>query len=61
LIKLVSQKNEKNSGAWAKIASVLPNRKVQSCHNVCRRKFNPYNYQGRWSEEDEENLISYVN
>jgi hypothetical protein len=56
----VSQKNEQHKGAWSSIASVLPNRSVQSCHNHCRRKFNPYNYRGAWSEDEVELLLNYV-
>jgi len=43
-------------GAWPKIAECLPNRTVQSCHNLCRRRFNPENYSGKWTSE-EENLL----
>ena len=46
--------------AWPAIAECLPNRSVQSCHNVCRRKFNPDNYQGKWSQEDEAQLLHLV-
>ncbi len=37
-------------GAWCAIAESLPNRSVQACHNVCRRKFNRNNYGGKWSQ-----------
>lgn len=47
-------------GAWTKIASVLPDRSVQSCHNVCRRKFNCYNYKGKWSLAEEQHLLALV-
>ncbi len=47
-------------GAWCKIAESLPNRSVQSCHNFCRRKFNPNNYNGKWSKEEEELLLDLV-
>lgn len=40
-------------GAWPKIAEVLPDRTVQACHNVCRRRFNPSNYAGPWTKEEE--------
>lgn len=60
MIKLLSAKGEKTEGAWSKIASVLPNRSVQSCHNHCRRKFNPFNYKGKWDEEDEIMLLKHV-
>ena len=60
MVMLVSDKNEQHKGAWSAIASALPNRSVQSCHNYCRRKFNPYNYRGRWSDEDVDLLLDYV-
>jgi hypothetical protein len=47
-------------GAWCKIAESLPNRSVQSCHNFCRRKFNPNNYNGKWTEEEEQLLLDCV-
>lgn len=59
-MNLLSAKNKKTEGAWSQIASVLPNRSVQSCHNHCRRKFNPFNYKSIWSEEDEILLVDYV-
>ena len=46
--------------AWPQIAESLQNRSVQSCHNVCRRKFNPSNYHGNWTEEEEKILINLV-
>lgn len=47
-------------GAWTQIATALPDRSVQACHNVCRRKFNTKNYQGQWSLLDEQSLIESV-
>jgi Myb-like DNA-binding domain len=47
-------------GAWCKIAEALPNRSVQSCHNFCRRKFNPNNYNGKWTEAEESYLKELV-
>ena len=51
---------EELKGAWCKIAESLPNRSVQSCHNFCRRKFNPNNYNGKWTREEEELLLHLV-
>lgn len=51
---------EELKGAWCKIAESLPKRSVQSCHNFCRRKFNPNNYNGKWSKEEEELLKELV-
>ena len=60
LEKLCSEGVKENAemrGAWCKIAECLPNRSLQSCHNVCRRKFNPNNYKGGWSLEQMDTLI----
>lgn len=47
-------------GAWCKIAESLPSRSVQSCHNFCRRKFNPNNYHGKWTQEEEDMLLNLI-
>lgn len=64
LIDLCSKSKEELSeelkGAWCKIAEHMPNRSVQSCHNFCRRKFNPNNYNGKWTEDEEMLLIDLV-
>jgi hypothetical protein len=60
LMTLVSEKNSQHKGAWPTIASVLPDRSVQACHNHCRRKFNPYNYKGPWTEDEVQMLLTYV-
>lgn len=64
LIDLCSKAKEELSpelkGAWCKIAEALPQRTVQSCHNFCRRKFNPNNYNGKWTKEEEEMLTDLV-
>ena len=51
---------EQFKGSWPKIAQCLPNRTVQSCHNFCRRKFNPANYHGKWTPVEEEALLNLV-
>jgi Myb-like DNA-binding domain len=64
LIDLCSKSKDELSselkGAWCHIAESLPNRSVQSCHNFCRRKFNPNNYHGKWTREEEETLMRLV-
>jgi hypothetical protein len=45
---------------WCKIAECLPNRSVKSVHNFCRRRFNPENYSGKWTPDEEEALLSLV-
>jgi hypothetical protein len=39
--------------AWVQIAQVLPERSVLSIHNLVHRRFNPENYAGAWSKEEE--------
>lgn len=46
---------------WSKISSVLPDRSVQACHNVIKRRFHPDNYKGRWTPEEEQTLITLIN
>jgi hypothetical protein len=55
-----SSSHEKFKNAWVEISAVLPNRKVQSCHAVCKRKFNPNNYKGKWTEEEIDFMTDYV-
>lgn len=61
MLQLVSESSsDKFKNAWVEIAEVLPNRKVQACHYVCKRKFNPNNYKGRWSQEEVDTLVEHV-
>ena len=46
--------------AWCKVSETLPNRSVQSIHNFCKRRFNPENYSGKWTEGEEETLLDLV-
>jgi hypothetical protein len=58
LLDLITEKQtKKDSSVWTKIAECLPSRSVQSIHNFCHRKLNPYNYKGDWSDEEVEKLI----
>lgn len=58
LIDLITEKQtKKDNQVWTKISECLPNRSVQSIHNFCHRKFNPFNYKGNWTNEEVENLI----
>ena len=45
---------------WCKISESLSNRTVQSIHNFCRRRFNPDNYSGKWTEDEETALLDLV-
>jgi hypothetical protein len=61
IIKLITEKQgKKQISIWPKIAECLPQRSVQSIHNYCHRKFNPYNYKGNWTTEEIEKLIVLV-
>ena len=60
LLNLIIEKQNKNNKIWPKIGECLPNRKIQSIHNFCHRKFNPYNYKGKWSLKDEKILLNLV-
>jgi hypothetical protein len=58
LIDLITEKQtKKDNQVWTKISECLPNRSVQSIHNFCHRKFNPFNYKGEWTNEEVESLI----
>ena len=45
---------------WCAIAECLPGRSVQSIQNVCKRRFNPMNYGGKWLSRDVEYLKRYT-
>jgi len=45
---------------WCKIAEDFPDRRVQDVQAMCKRRFNPNNYKGRWSEEEENQLKNLV-
>jgi hypothetical protein len=53
ILKLITERQtKKDSSIWTKVSECLPNRSVQSVHNFCHRKLNPYNYKGQWSEDE---------
>ena len=52
--------SKEHKKSWCKISESLPNRSVKSIHNFCRRRFNPENYSGKWTKEEEESLLSLV-
>ena len=55
IVKLVKGKikNPEVYGAWSEICSCLPERSVDSCYKLMKRKFNPDNYKGKWTKEEE--------
>ncbi len=60
LIDLITEKQKKGeTSAWTKIAECLPERSVQSIHNLCHRLYDPNNYKGAWSTEEEQTLLKY--
>ena len=61
LLELITEKQKKNKNKiWPVISKCLPNRSVQSIHNFCHRKFNPFNYKGEWTLLKEKALINLV-
>lgn len=57
---LTKPKSAHKEGFWPKIAEVLPHRSVRSVKNFCQRRFNPNNYKGKWTREQEMELREYV-
>jgi hypothetical protein len=58
ILKLITEKQtKKDSSIWTKVSECLPNRSVQSVHNFCHRKLNPYNYKGQWSQDEIDKMI----
>lgn len=46
--------------AWVEIAACLPERSLMSIHNFVHRRFNPDNYKGNWTHEEEQRLLELV-
>ncbi len=59
LEKLITEK-QTSKKIWTKIAELIPNRTVNSIHSFCHRKFNPFNYKGKWTKKNEEKLLQLV-
>jgi hypothetical protein len=59
-MKSKEEMTEEMKGAWCKIAEELPFRSVQSIHNFCKRRFNPNNYSGKWTEDEERKLFDLI-
>ncbi len=58
MLNLITEKQTKtDKNVWSTISEVLPNRSVQSIHNFCHRKFDPYNHKGAWTKEEERKLL----
>lgn len=56
----VNSNTKEHKNAWKKIAECLPNRSVYSLQKVARRKFNPNNYNGKWTKAQEDHFIALV-
>lgn len=57
LMRIIAESLEnKKGGVWPQIAAQLPHRSVQAVQNFCKRKFNPHNYKGLWTPEEENEL-----
>lgn len=57
---LIKASSSDRSKFWCGIAECLQDRTVQSVQNVCKRRFNPYNYNGRWTIKDTDYLRKYI-
>lgn len=42
------------------LANLLPNRSAQSCYRFLKRTFNNTNRKGKWSVEEEQTLLEWV-
>ena len=51
--KAAKELGQENQRGWCTVAECLPDRSVQSIHNFSRRKFNPHNYGGKWTDSEE--------
>ncbi|PVU86490.1 hypothetical protein BB559_006495 [Furculomyces boomerangus] len=64
LLQFLFQKNPNDqdlySGVWRQICSAIPNRPVQAMYHHIKRALNPKNYQGNWTEEQDEQLLFWV-
>ena len=59
LEKLITEK-QTSKKIWTKIADLIPNRTVNSINSFFHRKFNPFNYKGKWTKKNEEKLLQLV-
>jgi hypothetical protein len=57
---IVDSLKSKSAGIWSKVAEEFPDRTVQSIQNICKRRFNPHNYKGKWTEAEVKKLIELV-
>ena len=48
------------SKMWSEICSILPQRSIRSCYRFLKRQLDPSNYQGSWSEKEEEILLMLI-
>ena len=60
LLSLITEKLKNDNKIWPVIAECLPNRSVQSIHNLCHRKYHPNNYKGIWTTQEEKDLLTLV-
>lgn len=42
------------------LANLLPNRSAQSCYRFLKRTFSSTNRKGKWTAEEEETLLEWV-
>ncbi|PVV04446.1 hypothetical protein BB560_001055 [Smittium megazygosporum] len=51
---------EEYSGVWKQICKSIPNRPLQAIYHHIKRSFNPKNYQGSWTKEQDKKLAFWV-
>ncbi|OMJ18765.1 DNA-binding protein reb1 [Smittium culicis] len=64
LLQFLFQKNpndqDEYSGVWKQICGSIPNRPVQAIYHHIKRIFNPNNYQGNWTPDQDKQLKFWV-
>ncbi|OLY81316.1 Cyclin-D-binding Myb-like transcription factor 1 [Smittium mucronatum] len=64
LLQFLFQKNpndqDEYSGVWKQICESIPNRPVQAMYHHIKRLFNPKNYQGNWTPEQDSQLLFWT-
>eukprot|EP00898_Chlorokybus_atmophyticus_P006945 jgi/Chlat1/7251/Chrsp58S06903 len=55
---LKTRSNTKYRGAWLEIAKALPRRTAKACWAHARRAYDPGNYQGKWTQEQDGQLLA---
>eukprot|EP00793_Prasinoderma_coloniale_P000286 PRCOL_00005270-RA len=59
-IRSLLKKGSKTVGAWGQLAEGVPGRCAKACLQRAQRKFDQFNYKGKWTKEEEERLRKFV-